>query len=95
MEIKHFEKGGRGGFIVRGDEGKRVAELIYSVAGERGIIIDHTEVNEDMRGQDVGESLLAAAVAYARDNGLKVYATCPFALAKLRETAEYSDVFAG
>ena len=95
MEIKHVEKGGRGGFIVRGEEGKRVAELTYSVAGESGIIIDHTEVDEALRGQNVGEELLAAAVKYAREKGLRVYATCPFALAKLRETVEYADVFAG
>lgn len=95
MEIKHTEKGGRGGFVVRGEDGKRVAELTYSLAGESGIIVDHTEVDEALRGKNVGESLLAEAVKYAREKGLKIYATCPFALAKLKETAEYADVFAG
>ena len=95
MEIKHVEKGGRGGFIVRGEGGKRVAEMTYTTAGKTGFIIDHTEVDDSLRGQDVGESLLAEAVKYARDNGLKIYATCPFALAKLKETPEYADVFGG
>ena len=95
MEIKHIEKGGRGGFIVRGDSGARVAELTYTTAGETGFIIDHTEVDDSLRGQGVAETLLESAVEHARKNGLKVYATCPFALAKLKKTPEYADVFAG
>lgn len=95
MEIKHIDKDGRGGFIVRGKGGERLAELTYTTARESGFIIDHTEVDDSMRGQNVGESLLAEAVKYARANRLKVYATCPFALAKLKETAEYADVFGG
>ena len=95
MEIKHIEKGGRGGFIVRGESGGRVAELTYTAAGESGFIIDHTHVDDALRGQDIGEKLLAAAVEHARENGLKIHATCAFALRKLRETPEYADVFGG
>ena len=95
MEIKHVEKGGRGGFIVRDEERKRVAEMTYTTAGETAFIIDHTEVDESLRRKKVGDKLLAEAVKYARENNLKVFATCPFALAKLKKTAEYADVFGG
>lgn len=95
MEIKHVEKGGRGGFIVRGEDGKRLAEMTYTTAGGSGIIIDHTAVDESLRGRKVGDKLLAAAIAHARENGLKIYATCPFALARLQGSPEYSDVFGG
>ena len=95
MEIKHIEKGGRGGFIVRGEGGDRLAEMTYATAGDSGFIIDHTEVDDSLRGQGVGDQLLAEAVKYAREKGFKVYATCPFALAKLKKTAEYADVFGG
>ena len=95
MEIKHVEKGSRGGFIVRGESGKRLAEMTYTTAGSRGIIIDHTDVHDSLRGQGVGEKLLGEAVNHARENGLKVYATCPFALGRLRKTSEYRDVFGG
>ncbi len=71
MEIKHIEKGGRGGFIVR-EDGKRVAEMTYTTAGEIGFIIDHTEVDDSLRGQKVGDKLLAEAVNYARERGLKI-----------------------
>ena len=95
MEIKRIEKGGRGGFILRGEGGDRVAEMTYTTVGDSGFIIDHTDVNDSLRGQHVGEALLAEAVKYAREKGLKIYATCPFALAKLKRTPEYADVFAG
>jgi predicted GNAT family acetyltransferase len=94
MDITHIERGGRGAFLIKVD-GKRVAEMTYVTAGETGFIIDHTEVDESLRGQKIGDKLLADAVKYARDKGLKIFATCPFALRKLQDSAEYADVFAG
>jgi len=95
MEIKHIENDSRGAFIIRGEDKARVAEMTYSKAGETGIIIDHTEVDESLRGQKVGDQLLAEAVKFAREKGLKVFATCPFALRKLQSNEEYADVFGG
>jgi len=95
MEIKHIEKGGRGAFLIRDEDGSRLAEMTYTTAGEQAIIIDHTEVNENLRGQKIGDKLLAEAVKYARENGLKVHATCPFTLRKLQGSDEYADVFGG
>lgn len=95
MDIKHIEKGGRGAFLVKGEDGKRLAEMTYSAAGTTGFIIDHTEVDGTLRGQGVGDKLLAAAVQHAREKGLKIFATCPFALKKLQGSEEYKDVFGG
>ena len=94
MDIKQIEKGGRGAFLIK-EDGKRLAKMTYVTAGESGFIIDHTEVDDRLRGQKVGDSLLAEAVKYAREKGLKIYATCPFALRKLQENADYADVFGG
>ena len=95
MEIKHVENGGGGGFVVRDQDGKRVAELTYVTAGDSAFIIDHTEVDPDLRGQGVAEKLLDAAANYARENNLKIHATCPFALSKLQDEEEFKDVFGG
>lgn len=94
MEIKHIEKSGRGAFLIK-ENRKRLAEMTYVTAGDTGFIIDHTEVDESLRGKKVGDKLLAEAVKYAREKGLKIYATCPFALRKLKTNAEYADVFGG
>ena len=95
MEIKHVEKGGRGGFLVRDEDGKRIAEMTYVAAGDSAFIIDHTEVDRSLRGQGVAEKLLDAAVKHARDNKLNIHATCQFALKKLQEGDEFKDVFGG
>lgn len=94
MDIKHIEKGGRGAFVIRVD-GKRVAEMAYKVDGETAFTIDHTEVDESLRGQKVGDKLLAEAVKYAREKSMKISATCTFAQKKLKENTDYADVFAG
>ena len=45
--------------------------------------VDHTEVEDALRGQGVGKQLLEALLAWARGAGeAKVSATCPFAVAQ-------------
>ena len=44
----------------------------------------HTEVPEALRGGEVGESLVEAALRSARSGGLRVVAVCPFAIAYIR-----------
>ena len=95
MDIKHIEKGGRGAFLIKGEDGNRLAEMTYVTAGESGFIIDHTEVDDSLRGQGIGDKLLAEAARYARDKNLKIHATCPFALRKLQGSDEYADLFGG
>ena len=92
MEIQNSDDGKRGAFFIDAD-GKRAAEMTYVHAGEKIIIIDHTEVDDSLRGKHIGDELLKAAVTLARDKGLVIRATCPFALARLRRSTEFSDVF--
>ncbi len=92
MNIDHIKLHGRGAFIVK-DGPKRLAEMTYSLIGDEAILIEHTAVDESLRGQKVGDRLLAEAVEFARTNKLKVRATCPFALSRLRNSPDFSDVF--
>jgi predicted GNAT family acetyltransferase len=41
--------------------------------------IQHTVVPAELGGQGVGGALVVAAVDYARDSGLELVVTCPFA----------------
>lgn len=94
MDIKHHERGGRGVFLIRNDEGKRVAEMTYLTTGESEVTIDHTEVDEELRGRGVAKALLGEAVKFAREKDFKIRATCPFAHRQLQAIGEYSDVLA-
>jgi len=92
MELKHKEIDSKGEFYVEID-GQQKASMTYTHAGPTKIIIDHTEVSEDLKGQGVGYKLVEASVEYMRANGLKVIPLCPFASAVFKKKGEaYADV---
>lgn len=92
MEIQHLETDRKGKFFVE-KEGSLVAEMTYTYAGPKKIIIDHTEVDESLKGQGVGYKLVEAAVDFLRANELKVIPLCPFAKAVFEKRKEdYLDV---
>jgi uncharacterized protein len=91
MEIKHKEVGSKGMFYIE-HEGKTAAKMTYSIAGEDLIIIDHTEVDEVLKGKSAGAQMLGAAVAFARENNIKIIPLCPFAKSMFDKKTEYSDV---
>lgn len=74
------------------ENAKRLAEMTYSKAGQDLIIIDHTEVAEELRGKSVGLRLVQAAVNYARENQIKIMPLCPFAKSVFDRKPEYADV---
>ena len=67
------------------------AYLSYARTGDR-FDIQHTIVPKDMEGEGVGGELVRAAVKYARDEGLELIVTCPFAR---RYLAKHPDVLGG
>ena len=90
--IGHERSGHKGAFVWTQD-GKRLAEMTYSVAGSR-VIIDHTRVDELLRGKDVGAQLVRAAVEWARAENVKLLPLCPFAKSVFGKTPAYADVLA-
>ena len=68
----------KGAFYIEKD-GKRLAEMTYSMTPARLMIIDHTEVNEELKGQHIGYQLVKQAVEYARTNKIQVLPLCTFA----------------
>jgi hypothetical protein len=88
--IEHQRSGHRGAFVWMRD-GARLAELTYTVAATR-VIIDHTQVDDALRGTGAGRKLVEAAVAWARAENQKMLPLCPFARSVFDKTPEYSDV---
>jgi uncharacterized protein len=93
MNIKQIEYGSKGAFIIE-EESERLGEMTYSKAGDRLIIIDHTDVSDKLRGQGAEKKMVLAAVDYARKNNLKILPLCPFAKATFDRTSEIHDVLA-
>ena len=90
--IEHQPAGHKGAFVWLQD-GEKLAEMTYSVAGSR-VIIDHTDVDDRLRGQGAGKQLVKSAVEWARQEKVKLMPLCPFARSVFDKTPEYRDVLA-
>lgn len=66
--------------------------MTYSRANENLVIIDHTEVSDELRGQGAGKKLVYALVEWARANDIKVMPLCPFANSVFRRDLSIHDV---
>jgi predicted GNAT family acetyltransferase len=91
--IRHEFDGKKGAFFLEVD-GKRLAEMVYVMAGDDKMIIDHTDVDESLKGQGVGKKIQEKLVAYVREKGIKVIPLCPFAKAMFAKVKEWGDVLA-
>ena len=76
MTVQHDSQHSR--FFVPLADGE--AELLFE--------LQHTEVPPSGKGHGIGDALVRAALAHARDQGLRVIATCPYVQAWLRRHPE-------
>lgn len=89
IEIKHGKT--RGVAFVQSDK-KRIAEMTYSIASDNLIIIDHTQVEESLKGQGIGKKLLLKIVEKARNENIKIMPLCPFAKSVFDKDKSLQDV---
>ena len=91
MKIKQKDDGRNGLFYVEQD-GQILARMTYIWDGAERIIIDHTEVDEALKGQSAGKQLIGKAVAFAREKNIKIIPTCSFVQSVFERVDEYKDV---
>ena len=91
MLIQHKESGKRGMFYIEDDD-EIIAEIVYADGGNNTMIIEHTDVDERLQGQNIGYELVSRAVEHARMHGMKVTPVCPFAKAVFDKKADFRDV---
>jgi uncharacterized protein len=95
MDILQKQNGSKGSFYVQPGE-EVLAEMTYSMTGDALMIINHTDVSDELRGKNVGYQLVKTAADYARAHHIKIIPLCPFAKSvfdKRRE--EFKDVLRG
>lgn len=91
LPVSREENGHRASVFIQQD-GKRIAEMTFSRVNDTKWIIDHTEVDDSLRGQGAGRKLLDFAVDWARKNNVKYLPLCPFAKAQFEKDASIRDV---
>ena len=95
-EIVALEYNDKKGYFYVMIEDKIEAKMTFVFAGKDKIIIDHTEVDDELRGKNVGYQLVHTAVEYARSNHIKILPLCPFAKSVFdKKMTEFGDVLRG
>ncbi len=92
MNILHEETDIRGRHYINDESGNMIAEITYAVQHPDTMVVDHTEVKEDLQGQDIGLQLVEAVVEHARAKGRKIVPVCTFAKAIIERKEEFGDV---
>ncbi len=91
IEIKQIDQDTKG-YFVASDSEHEAGRITYTFAGNSKIIIDHTEVSDAYRGQNIGKRILMEIVEYARENKIKIIPLCPFAKAIFEQVESIRDV---
>ena len=92
MLIQQKQEDTKGSFYVEEND-TVLAAMTYSMTGTSLMIIDHTEVSDELRGKNVGYQSVQTAVEYARANHIKILPLCPFAKSVFeKKGAEFADV---
>jgi len=91
MEILNKKVGTKGMFYVENDKTIQ-AKMVYTMPSPGKMIIEHTEVSEELKGQNVGFLLVKAAVEFAREQNIKIIPLCPFANSVFKRKPEFVDV---
>lgn len=80
-------------FYIGKDEENTRAKMTFVPTGEAQIIVNHTSVGDEFRGQGVGDQLLDKVIEHAREHQLKVIPLCPFVKTRMAKYPEkYGDV---
>ena len=93
MLIQQKQTGTKGMFFVA-EEARILAEMTYTLPAPDKMIIEHTEVSEELKGQNVGLQLVKTAVEFARAHNIKIIPLCPFANSVFKRKPEFTDVLA-
>lgn len=90
MAILHREDKNEGVFYLE-ENGEALAEMVYKK--EKGkMIIQHTEVDESLRGKNIGFQLVERGVNYAREAHLKIVPLCVFAKKVIERNKQFADI---
>ncbi|WP_339229208.1 GNAT family N-acetyltransferase [Oceanobacillus sp. FSL K6-2867] len=83
---------GENKFYVGDNIKEPLAEITFIQIGDTKIVIDHTYVSDELRGQGIAGELVEQVVLFAREKNRKITPLCPYAKNKIEKTPEFRDV---
>lgn len=78
--------------VLMNEEEKVIAQVTFPAVDAHTVDIDHTFVDDSLRGQGVAGKLMEAAAGYLREHGKKAVLTCSYAVKWFEKHPEYGDV---
>lgn len=94
MDIAFEEHDGRGRWSIP-VEGADDAEMTFWRNSDTLVMLDHTYVPDEARGQGLAKKLAERAVSDAREQGWQIIPVCPFFKAIAERHDDWGDVVKG
>lgn len=91
MEFEFVELGGDAFAFRNEQDGTMFAEITWTILGDV-MVMDHTFVSPDLRGQGVAKKILDRAASYAREQELKMEPVCSYVVTAFERYKDYDDV---
>ena len=91
MEIKLSETENKGQFFIE-EDGKMLAQITWVKEAEDRIILDHTFVDDSLRGQGIARQLFDKVVELAREKNIKIHPVCSYAQRMFEQNPEFADL---
>ena len=91
MKIEHKNSHSKGVFLAKVDD-RIIGEMTYVWTDDNCFIIDHTEVNPEYQGKNVGQEMVKNTVDFARENNFTIIPLCPFVAKVFERNPDYQDV---
>lgn len=90
MEFKHYENE----IVLFSETGDRLAEITfpYTDDSKSCVNVDHTFVDQSLRGQGVAGKLMDELVHDLKDRDLKAVPTCSYAVNWFEKHPEHADL---
>jgi len=85
-----------GRIYMNDDAGEMIAEVTFTELDDNTILVDHTFVDDSLRGQGIAAKLMLEVIKYAKENNKNIKATCSYALKWFEKNKdEYKDLYIG
>ena len=75
------------------ENGKMIAEVTFPNESDDTVNINHTFVDDSLRGQGVAGKLLEAVATKLRTENKKAHPTCSYAVNWFEKNQDYKDIY--
>jgi predicted GNAT family acetyltransferase len=76
----------------RNDKGDVIAEVTFPKLRDGAVVINHTYVDDSLRGQGIASELVEAAYEAIKAAGDKAKVTCPYAVKWFKDRPDKNDI---